>query len=57
MTKKEYQKPAMRVVILQQQALLQTGSTFTTFKANVDNESELTYEGLDTDNEYTGGAR
>ena len=56
MTKKEYQKPAMRAVVLQQQSHLLAGSnTFSTIKAKVDGESELTYEGLDED--YRDGAR
>ena len=55
MKKKEYQKPAMRVVKLQQQACLLTGSgTFTTTSTNLD-EDDFIFGGSDTG--YTGGAR
>lgn len=57
MTKKEYQKPAILVVSIQQQTQLLTDSTFTTLQADVDgeSESELIYEGMDK--LYDGGAR
>jgi len=46
MKKKEYQKPAMRVVKLQQQARLLTGSIFTTTSTNLADEDEyLIYGG------------
>ncbi len=38
MKKKEYQKPAMRVVKLQQQTYLLTGSIFTTTSTNLADE-------------------
>ena len=40
MKKKEYQKPAMRVVKLQQQARLLAGSIFTTTSTNLTDEDE-----------------
>jgi len=55
MTKKEYQKPAILVVSIQQQTQLLTDSTFTTLQADVDGESKLIYEGMDK--QYDGGAR
>lgn len=58
MTKKEYQKPAILVVSIQQQTQLLTDSTFTTLKADFDGEEselELTYEGMDK--LYEDGAR
>ena len=47
MKKKEYQKPAMRVVKLQQQACLLTGSIFTTTSTNLSDEDfeDLIYGG------------
>ena len=49
MKKKEYQKPAMRVVKLQQQAHLLAGSIFTTTSTNFadedEDEDELIYGG------------
>ena len=46
MKKKEYQKPAMRVVKLQQQACLLTGSIFTTTSTNLaDEDEDLIYGG------------
>ena len=47
MKKKEYQKPAMRVVKLQQQACLLTGSIFTTTSTNLADENleDLIYGG------------
>ena len=46
MKKKEYQKPAMRVVKLQQQACLLAGSIFTTTRTNlVDEDEDLIYGG------------
>ena len=46
MTKKEYQKPAMRVAKLQQQACLLTGSIFTTTSTNLaDEDEDLIYGG------------
>ena len=45
MKKKEYQKPAMRVVKLQQQARLLTGSIFTTTSTNLADEEDLIYGG------------
>ena len=50
MKKKEYQKPAMRVVKLQQQARLLTGSIFTTTRTNLADEDEE-----DEDLIYVGG--
>jgi hypothetical protein len=48
MKKKEYQKPAMRVVKLQQQARLLTGSIFTTTSTNLaDEDEDLIYGGGD----------
>ena len=46
MKKKEYQKPAMRVVKLQQQAPLLAGSIFTTTSTNLaDEDEDLIYGG------------
>jgi hypothetical protein len=46
MKKKEYQKPAMRVVKLQQQARLLAGSIFTTTSTNLaDEDEDLIYGG------------
>lgn len=46
MKKKEYQMPAMRVVKLQQQACLLTGSIFTTTSTNLaDEDEDLIYVG------------
>ena len=46
MKKKEYQKPAMRVVKLQQQAHLLAGSIFTTTSTNLaDEDEDLIYGG------------
>ena len=55
MNKKEYEKPAMRVVILHQQAHLLAGSNFTTTSTNLDPEDDFIFEG--SDENYTGGAR
>ena len=46
MKKKEYQKPAMQVVKLQQQARLLAGSIFTTTSTNLaDEDEDLIYGG------------
>ena len=53
-----YQKPAMRVIMLQQQAHLLTGSgygKFTTTSTNLDVNDDFEFVGSDED--YTGGAR
>lgn len=52
-----YQKPAMRVIVLQQRAHLLTGSggdTFTKTSTNLDSEDVFIFEG--SDENYTGGA-
>lgn len=57
MNKKEYEKPAMRVVILHQQAHLLTGSggdTFTKTSTNLDPGDDFIFGG--SDEGYTGGA-
>ena len=45
MKKKEYQKPAMRVAKLQQQARLLAGSIFTTTRTNLADDEDLIYVG------------
>ena len=53
-----YQKPAMRVIMLQQQAHLLTGSgygKFTTTSTNLDPKDDFIFEG--SDEGYIGGAR
>ena len=53
-----YQKPAMRVIVLQQRAHLLTGSggdTFTKTSTNLDPKDDFIFEG--SDENYTGGAR
>jgi len=45
MNKKEYEKPAMRVVILHQQAHLLAGSNFTTTSTNLDPEDDFIFGG------------
>jgi hypothetical protein len=49
-----YQKPAMGVVILHQQAHLLAGSNFTTISTNLDSEDDFIFGG--SDEGYTGGA-
>ena len=55
MNKKEYEKPAMQVVMLQQQAHLLTVSKFTTVSTNLDDDDDFIFVG--SDEGYTGGAR
>ena len=58
MNKKEYMKPAMRVVLIQQQAQLLAGSggdTFTKTSTNLGDDDDFEFVGSDED--YTGGAR
>ena len=56
MNKKDYQKPAMRVVLLQHQQHLLAGSgTFTTTSTNLDDGDDFIFGGSDTG--YTGGVR
>ena len=43
--KRIYQKPAMRVVILHQQAHLLAGSNFTTTSTNLDPEDDFIFGG------------
>lgn len=46
MNKKDYQKPAMRVVLLQHQAQLLVGSgTFTTISTNLEGEDDIEFGG------------
>ena len=45
MNKKEYEKPAMRVVMLQQHEHLLAGSTFTTTSTNLDPEDDFIFGG------------
>lgn len=55
--KRMYQKPAMRVIVLQQRAHLLTGSggdTFTKTSTNLDLEDDFIFGG--SDESYTGGA-
>ena len=54
MNKKEYEKPAMRVVILHQQAHLLAGSNFTTISTNLDPVDNFIFTG--SDEGYTGDA-
>ena len=57
MNKKKYEKPAMRVIILHQQAHLLTGSgygKFTTTSTNLVDDDAIEFVGSDED--YTGGA-
>ena len=53
MNKKEYEKPAMQVVILHQQAHLLTGSNFTSTSTNL-GDDDFIFVG--SDEGYTGGA-
>ena len=54
MNKKEYQKPAMRVVLLQQHAHLLAGSNkFTTTSTNLDEDDDFNFGG--SDEGYTDG--
>ena len=58
MNKKKYEKPAMRVIILHQQAHLLTGSggdTFTKTSTNLVDDDGFEFVG--SDEGYTGGAR
>ena len=56
MNKKDYQKPAMRVVMLQQQTHLLAGSYgVNSVDSNLDEEDDFIFGGSDT--VYTGGAR
>ena len=58
MNKKKYEKPAMRVIMLQQQAHLLTGSgygKFTTTSTNLVEDDDFEFVG--SDENYTGGAR
>ena len=56
MKKQAYQKPAMRVVELQQQARLLAGSdTFNATSTNLGNGDDFIFDGSDSD--YTGGGR
>ena len=56
MNKKDYQKPAMRVVMLQQQTHLLAGSdTFSTTNTNLTGDDVIDFGGSDAG--YTGGAR
>ena len=52
--KRMYQKPAMQVAILHQQAHLLTGSNFTTTSTTL-GEDDFIFVG--SDEGYTGGAR
>ena len=54
MNKKEYEKPAMRVVMLQQHEHLLAGSTFTTTSTNLDPGDNFIFAG--SDEGYTGDA-
>ena len=57
MNKKEYEKPAMRVIILHQRAHLLTGSgygKFTTTSTNLGDDDDFEFVG--SDEGYTGGA-
>ena len=58
MNKKEYEKPAMRVIILHQRAHLLTGSgngPLISTKTNLAVNDDFEFVGSDED--YTGGAR
>jgi hypothetical protein len=58
MNKKEYEKPAMRVIILHQRAHLLTGSgygKFTTTSTNLVDDDGFEFVG--SDEGYTGDAR
>ena len=56
MNKKDYQKPAMRVVLLQHQQHLLDGSYgVNSVDSNLDDEDDIIFGGSDTG--YTGGAR
>ena len=56
MNKKDYQKPAMRVVLLQHQQHLLAGSYgVNSVDSNLEDEDDFIFGGSDTG--YTGGAR
>ena len=56
MNKKDYQKPAMRVVLLQHQQHLLAGSYgVNSVVSNLDDPDDIIFAGSDTG--YTGGAR
>ena len=57
MNKKDYQKPAMRVVKVQHQQHLLAGSGYVvnSVDSNLDDEEDLIFGGSDAG--YTGGAR
>ena len=56
MNKKEYEKPAMQVIILHQRAHLLTGSGYGKFTTTSTNlvDDDFIFEG--SDENYTGGA-
>ena len=54
MNKKEYMKPAMRVVKIQHTGMLMTSGTFTTTSTNMTGDDDLIFGG--SDEGYTGGA-
>lgn len=57
MNKKKYEKPAMRVIILHQQAHLLTGSDGDTFTKTSTNLGGDDFIFVGSDEGYTGGAR
>ena len=56
MNKKEYEKPAMRVIILHQRAHLLTGSGYGKFTTTSTNLGDDDFIFVGSDEGYTGGA-